>query len=131
MLCRAPFHGIGTNLEERLSYNGELPELNSDIGSSSLHWLVLWSYIVLTPRLKGIEVISATGPSIHACQCSQPGTINPPGVIVYSCQIGLLYAIDPQRQTSVICTRPGRSTPVHLDKVSGIADGKPTGDDKG
>ena len=42
MLCRAPFHGIGTNLEERLSYNEELPEWNRDIGSSSLHWLVLW-----------------------------------------------------------------------------------------
>src|SRR5688500_6652218 len=53
MLCRAPFHGIGTNLEERLSYNGELPELNSDIGSSSLAlacFMVLYSFDAATQR---------------------------------------------------------------------------------
>ena len=53
--------------------------------------------------------------------------IYPPGIVVYSGQVGLLSAIYPQCQAPIIRPRRCRRPPVQLDKVGCIADGEPTG----
>jgi hypothetical protein len=80
---------------------------------------------VLSPRFEGVEVVGATRTGVYPGYRSKPGTIDPSGVIIYPCQVGLLTAINPQRQAAIVCTDPCRCPPVHLDKVRYITDREP------
>src|SRR3990170_369444 len=85
----------------------------------------------LPPRLEGVEIVGPPGAGVYPCYRPQPDTVYPPGVVIYPGQVGLLNAIDPQRQVPIVGAIRRRRLPVQLDKVRRIADRKPTAIDKG
>src|SRR5688572_10837948 len=93
--------------------------------------LTLWSNIILSSRLKGIEIVHTASACIHAGQGSEPHTIDPTRVIVHARQILLLNTVNPECESTIVSSYSHCRTPVHLNYMGSITDREPVRHHKG